>query len=512
MSRPNIALCVIARDEERFIADCLDSARPFVDEMIVLDTGSLDRTREIAGEHGARVVEFTWIHDFAAARNAAIEAATAEWIFMLDADERLAPESGTVLRAMPGRMPAGTHAACPRIESRALDNSGGYNIAGQVPRFFRRAPDVRWVGAIHEDLVYLPQPAATRSVVVDDLRVVHYGYDPEVYAERHKDERNTELLERQVREHPDDPRALYFLAQQHHAMRRHSQALPYLRSFLDTAATVRREFTVEAHVMLLTALLAEGRYAELEATARAAEEANLLCPAAYEVLANYEALRGQPGRAREYLERALSGQLPQGVTYERGTGGWGTRLRLAELLESLGQRQEALSQLDLAYRELPEDARATVSSQALALALRAYAPGAAETWLERMRGDTSPDVDAQRDLLDLALRVHATSARPSPDPVERAILAEDWQAAYDACLSLAPGEPAGFVRVLRVAHEIRERGAADASLNLLDRALDAAPDRPEVYWELMQTLTVLGRIEDAQIALEAVEGLVNRAA
>jgi len=50
------------------------------------------------------------------------------------------------------------------------------------------------------------------------------------------------------------------------------------------------------------------------------------------------------------------------------------------------------------------------------------------------------------------------------------------------------------------------------SLNLLDRALDAAPDRPEVYWELMQTLTVLGRIDDAQIALEAVEGLVNRAA
>src|SRR5262252_4050456 len=91
--RPTLALCVIAKNEERFIRECLESARDFVDEMIVVDTGSTDRTREIARECGARVEEFVWCDDFAAARNASIDAATTDWILVLDADERLDPAS-----------------------------------------------------------------------------------------------------------------------------------------------------------------------------------------------------------------------------------------------------------------------------------------------------------------------------------------------------------------------------------------------------------------------------------
>ena len=91
LAGPSIALCVIAKNEEEYLADCLDSARPFVDEIVVVDTGSTDRTVEIARAHGARIEHFTWINDFAAARNFAIEAATKDWILMLDADERLEP-------------------------------------------------------------------------------------------------------------------------------------------------------------------------------------------------------------------------------------------------------------------------------------------------------------------------------------------------------------------------------------------------------------------------------------
>src|SRR4051812_36264465 len=86
-----VSLAVIARDEEAMLPDCLASARDAVDEMVVLDTGSRDATRELARRAGARVVEIPWPDDFAAARNAAVLETRGDWVLMLDADERLAP-------------------------------------------------------------------------------------------------------------------------------------------------------------------------------------------------------------------------------------------------------------------------------------------------------------------------------------------------------------------------------------------------------------------------------------
>ena len=86
-SKKRIALVMIARNEARSIALCLQSVRPWVDEMIVLDTGSDDDTVSIAESLGAKVHSFIWCHDFAAARNAALELSTADWNLVLDADE-----------------------------------------------------------------------------------------------------------------------------------------------------------------------------------------------------------------------------------------------------------------------------------------------------------------------------------------------------------------------------------------------------------------------------------------
>src|SRR5438445_7891865 len=106
--QPTITLCVIARDEEALLAECLDSARPYVDKMVVLDTGSTDRTMDIAREHGAMVAQFTWCDDFAAAKNAALDLATSDWILFMDADERL-NEGGALLRGLARELPAGFH-------------------------------------------------------------------------------------------------------------------------------------------------------------------------------------------------------------------------------------------------------------------------------------------------------------------------------------------------------------------------------------------------------------------
>ena len=87
--KPRLSVCMIVKNEERFLGQCLASVKDIADELIVIDTGSTDRTVEIAREHGAQVGYFEWCNDFAAARNASIAPATGDWILFLDADEEL---------------------------------------------------------------------------------------------------------------------------------------------------------------------------------------------------------------------------------------------------------------------------------------------------------------------------------------------------------------------------------------------------------------------------------------
>src|SRR5579871_190768 len=100
-----LSLCMIVRDEEARLADCLQSIAPYVDEMVVVDTGSTDRTREIALECGARVFDCPWTDSFAQARNRSLEQARGAWIFWMDADDVIAPESGAKLRELIRRHP-----------------------------------------------------------------------------------------------------------------------------------------------------------------------------------------------------------------------------------------------------------------------------------------------------------------------------------------------------------------------------------------------------------------------
>src|SRR5579863_4249358 len=86
-----VSLCMIVRDEERFLGGALESVRGVVDELCIVDTGSKDKTIEIARDAGARVSEIAWEENFSKARNAALAMATRRWILVLDADERLSP-------------------------------------------------------------------------------------------------------------------------------------------------------------------------------------------------------------------------------------------------------------------------------------------------------------------------------------------------------------------------------------------------------------------------------------
>src|SRR3989344_8865534 len=94
--QPRLSLCMIVKDEERFLPACLESVRGLVDELIIVDTGSSDKTKEIAqrfvDQIGGKLIDFFWIDDFSAARNEGLKHATGGWILVLDADEVIAQQ------------------------------------------------------------------------------------------------------------------------------------------------------------------------------------------------------------------------------------------------------------------------------------------------------------------------------------------------------------------------------------------------------------------------------------
>ena len=96
--KPSLSLCMIVRDSSRTLPSCLESIRPWVDEMVVVDTGSVDETPAIVESFGGRLFHFSWCDDFSAARNESLRHAQGEWIFWMDSDDTIPPECGRKLR------------------------------------------------------------------------------------------------------------------------------------------------------------------------------------------------------------------------------------------------------------------------------------------------------------------------------------------------------------------------------------------------------------------------------
>jgi tetratricopeptide (TPR) repeat protein len=205
-----ISLCLIARDEEAMLPACLASVRGVVDQVVVVDTGSRDRTRELARAAGALVLERPWDDDFAAPRNLAAAHATGDWILVLDADERLVAGGGRALRQALSRATFDLgmlrlHNASTPSDPAAAVLSGAARRGPVIllPRLVRRTPDLAWTGAIHENVgEWLLRRGGTRAVVPVD--VVHYGYVHDEALARRKRERNLALLRRRLELEPDD--------------------------------------------------------------------------------------------------------------------------------------------------------------------------------------------------------------------------------------------------------------------------------------------------------------------
>jgi glycosyltransferase involved in cell wall biosynthesis len=195
----SLALVMIARDEARCIERCLRSAAGVVDEMRVLDTGSVDDTPAIARRCGAEVVHRAWCDDFAASRNAALDLTTCDWRLVLDADEWI---GGGADSLQVWRRDATARIGLLRVVS-LIDGGadGAQQSPSWLPRLLPRA--VRYLGRVHEQ----PVSALPRQRL--DLQLLHDGYLPEQMAR--KGGRNRQLLQQALNSDGADPYLLYQL-------------------------------------------------------------------------------------------------------------------------------------------------------------------------------------------------------------------------------------------------------------------------------------------------------------
>ena len=197
-----VSLCMIVKDEEAMLPRALAAVAEFVDELIVVDTGSTDRTVEIAESFGAQVLHHEWDGDFAAARNVGLDAATSDWLMYLDADEVLVDGDGPRLRELLG------HTWREGIFLTETNHVGeledGAAVQHNALRLFRNRPEYRFEGRVHEQFAH-KLPTLPERIAYTQVRIEHFGYLGAVRDAKEKSRRNLELLERQIAEGVDTP-------------------------------------------------------------------------------------------------------------------------------------------------------------------------------------------------------------------------------------------------------------------------------------------------------------------
>ncbi|MFC4100285.1 tetratricopeptide repeat protein [Paenibacillus xanthanilyticus] len=222
---------MIVRDEELRLPACLSSVRALVDEIIIVDTGSLDHTVRIALGYGARVVHVPWENDFARARNRALALASKPWILCLDADERLAPEQADCLKALTSR--TDVHGYTIQIRSFIGDDPGGESMTDEACRLFRNDPRIRFDRPIHEQTLTSILPLPDARVLRSPLLVLHEGYLNPVLREKNKTQRNMAIIREALPKAPEDPELRYAYAVELYQQRQYADALSLLLPLLD---------------------------------------------------------------------------------------------------------------------------------------------------------------------------------------------------------------------------------------------------------------------------------------
>jgi tetratricopeptide (TPR) repeat protein len=350
-----VSLCMIVKDEEAMLPRCLAAVAGHVDEIVVVDTGSTDRTVEIAESFGARVLHHAWTGDFSAARNVSLDAATGDWLMYLDADEVLVEGDGPRLRELLGR--TWREGFYVTETNHVGDLEDGVAVTHNALRVFRNRADYRFEGRVHEQFAHR-LPSLPERLEVSPLRVEHFGYLGAVRDAKEKSRRNIELLQRQVADGVDDPFLHFNLGSELAAAGDHEVALAHLSHAWKVLESDPERTTLgyfpSLSARLVRALNANGRHDE---ALTAGDAVLALLPGFTDVVLEQATARRQLGDADAALAlyaRCLEmGDAPAKYTASVGAGTFHAGVALADLLLEQGRADEARERLHRVLVEHP---------------------------------------------------------------------------------------------------------------------------------------------------------------
>ncbi|WP_139902238.1 tetratricopeptide repeat-containing glycosyltransferase family 2 protein [Clostridium thermarum] len=217
-----ISLCMIVKNEERVIARCLDSVKDIVDEIIIVDTGSRDRTKEICKKYTDKIFDFQWMDDFSAARNYSYSKAAKDYILWLDADDIILEEDRAKFKDLKANLD-------PSVDTVMMKYNVGFDEEGKVTlsyyreRLSKRANNYRWIEPVHE---YLEKSG---NIINSDICITHRKDGPSSSG------RNLSIYEKNIaRGMKLSPRGLFYYARELFYNGRYDEAIKYFEEFLDT--------------------------------------------------------------------------------------------------------------------------------------------------------------------------------------------------------------------------------------------------------------------------------------
>jgi glycosyltransferase involved in cell wall biosynthesis len=485
LNRRNLSLCMIVRDNDKTIGAALASIYRWVDEIIIVDTGSTDRTIEICRSYGARVEYFQWCDDFSAARNESLKYATGDWIFWMDSDDTIPEDCSRQLR----QLVDGPHedavlgyvmqVHCP---GPGHDNDGGAEVTVvDHLKLFRRVPGLVFERRIHEQLL----PSIHRlggEYRWTDLYVVHSGYDHSTATRAKKLERDLRILNLERAQEPNHPFLLFNLGMTYADARRWDRAIEDLRRCIEVSAPHESQVP-KAHALLINALFQAELFDE---ALQACETALSSFPDDKEIRFRHGLVEMAAGRF-ESAARAFEVVLEcpaerKFLSVDRHLAGYKARHNLAIARQATGDHAAALSHWRRVLDEQP--------------GFRPAIRGAAESMIE---------LDLREDLLAF---LDELAANHSTAPAGRVVAALDAAARGDAVgrqAALRAGrlEFPSDVELMRewCRYRFEEGDWREAAIGLRE-LVDHDPDDPSARLNLAIALVRAGSPDEAVAHVE----------
>lgn len=252
-----ISLCMIVKNEEKYIQQCLESALDIVDEAIIVDTGSTDTTIDIINKNfkeNVRVINYQWENDFSAARNVSLSHATGDWILILDADEKISCDKAKLLEILDQ-----TDNRAYIIPIYNFQSSGNIDYSTCMIRLYRNE-GCRYEGAIHEQIRF-SDGLHTKEVLDKAIcKIFHYGYLKSTFDSKGKIERNINIIKSEIKKNPNSAFHWYNLGIMKMVERKYDDAINHFIKSNKLCNGIRTTFSTDLVLRMSMCMFALKQY------------------------------------------------------------------------------------------------------------------------------------------------------------------------------------------------------------------------------------------------------------